>query len=159
MLRHFSYQDLPPKRGKIIPLGLVMAVVDATDISCPFSQCQADLIQISLFFCLRLFKYTKTKLHRRTVQFRLKDLKLHNTDRVIPHDAPSETILCARDVTLFLDMQKNSIWGESTTMEATDITHGVPASAAARRFLYLCSHQADPDITICSYFLTKGTFP
>ena len=78
---------------------------------------------------------------------------------VIPHDSPSNTFLCAWDVTLFLDIHNNSVRGESTTIEATNLTHGDPISSAARRFLHLRVHQADHDATICSSFLTKGMLP
>ena len=44
-------------------------------------------------------------------------------------------------------------------MEATDLAHGDPVSAADWRFLHLFSHQADSDTTICTYFLTKGALP
>ena len=39
MIRHFSYQDPPPKREKYTPLGLVMIAVEAAAPSYPFSQC------------------------------------------------------------------------------------------------------------------------
>ena len=140
-------------------MGLVMAGAEAADISCPFDQCSADLIHISPFFCLQSCKYTKTNLHRQTVQFRLMDLQFHDADSFILHDAPSKTFICAQAVTLFLYTQNNTVQGESTTMEATDLSHSDLVSAAAWRFLHLCSHQADPDTTIYSYFLNKGALP
>ena len=51
MLRHFSYQEPPPKREKATPLGLVMVSTEAADPACPFVQRSNDLIQIALFFC------------------------------------------------------------------------------------------------------------
>ena len=114
-----------------------MNMAEAADISCPFAQCQADLIQIALLFCLLSYNCMKTNSHRWTVQFRLKEFQFQNTYRVIPHGAPSNTFLYARAITLFLDTQKNSVRDESTTMEATDLAHGDPVSAAARRFLHL----------------------
>ena len=104
-------------------------------------------------------RQTKTNLHRWTVQFCLKYLQLHDADGVVPHDNPYKTFFHAWDVTLFLDMQKNCVWGESTTMVATDLAQGDPVSDAAWRFLHLCSHQANPDTTICYYFITKGGLP
>ena len=81
-------------------------------------------------------------------------MQFHDKEGVIPHDAPTKVFLQAQTVTLFLDTQKNSVWGESTTMETTDLNHGNPVSAAARRFLHLRSYQADPDTNIYSYFFT-----
>ena len=130
-------------------MGLVMAVAEAANMSCHFSQFQADLIQISLFFYLWPCKYTKTNLHIQTFQLRLKDLQFHNAYGFIPHNAPSKTFLCAWVITLFLDTQNNSVWGESTAMEATNLTHGGPISAADQHILHLCSHHAKPDTTIC----------
>ena len=153
---HFLYQDPPSKQETAIHLGLVMAIVEAADISCPFAQCQADLIQISLFFCLWLCEYTKINLHRRRVQFRIKDLQFNYAYRFIPHDSSSNTFLCDGDITLFLDIQKNSVRGESTTMEAINLAHGDTISAVDLRFLHLFSHHAKPDTTICFYFPTKG---
>ena len=77
----------------------------------------------------------------------------------IAHDAPSKTFLCARSVTLFLDTQNNSVRGKSTTLEATDLDHVDPVSAAAQRFLHLLSHHSYPDTIVYSYFLIKGTLP
>ena len=91
-------------------MGRVMAVAEASNIFCPFAQCSADFIQITLFFCLRLCEHTKTNSHRRTVQFCLKDLQFHDADGVIPLDAFSKIFLCSRAVTLLLDTQKNSVW-------------------------------------------------
>ena len=87
------------------------------------------------------------------------DLQFHDADRFILHDAPSKTFICAQAVTLFLYTQNNTVQGESTTMEATDLSHSDLVSAAAWRFLHLCSHQADPDTTIYFYFLTKNVLP
>ena len=159
MICHFSYQDLPPKKEKCIPLGLVMAAAEAAGISCPFTECSSDLMQTTLFFCLWSCEYTKTNSHRRTVQFRLKDFQFHDADGVTPQNDPSNIFLPDRSVNLFLDMHDNSVQGNSITMESTNIAHGDPVSAAAQRFLHLRSHQADPDTTICSYFLTNGAFP
>ena len=129
-------------------MGLVMAASEAADIFCPFSQCQNGNIQISLFFCMQLFNYTKTNFPRWAVQFSLKDLQFHNVDGVIPHNAPSKTFLCARSVILLLDPQKNIAWGKSTTMEDTDLAQGNRVSAKAWRFLHFCSDYANPDTTI-----------
>ena len=79
----------------------------------------------------------KTNSHRRTVQFRLKDLQFHNADRVIPNNTPSKTLFRAQGVSLFLDTQKDSVWGKSTTMEATNLAHGGTISAAPCYFLHL----------------------
>ena len=107
-----------------------MSAEEAANIACPFEKCQDDLTQIALLFCLRSCKYTKKKSHRQTVQFHLKYLQFHDTDRIIPHNAPSNKFLCARSVTLLLDTQKNNILGESTTMKATGLSHSGAVSAA-----------------------------
>ena len=151
---HFLYQDPPSKQETAIPLGLVMAIVEAADISCPFAQCQANLIQISLFFCLWLCEYTKINLHRRRVQFRIKDLQFNYAYRFIPHDSSSKTFLCAGAITLSLDIQKNSLRYESTTMEATNLGHGDPISAANICASSIFSHTM-PNLTPPSAF----TFP
>ena len=125
-----------------------MAVTEAANIYCPFTQFQADLIQIALFFYLCSCNYTKMKSHRQTVQFRHEYLEFHNLDRVVPHNAPFKTFLCAWAVTLFLDTENNSDRVESTTMEATELSHQDPVSAMDWRFLHLHSHHANPDTTI-----------
>ena len=96
-----------------------------------FSQCWSDLIIISLFFCLRSCEYTKTNSHRRTTQFRFRDIQFHDYDGVIPAQAPAKVFLAATAVTLYLDTQKNCVWGGSCTMEATRLPHGDPVTAAA----------------------------
>ena len=135
-----------------------MDAAEAVDISCPFAQCQAYLTQIALFFCLWSCEYTKAILRMRTVQSHLKDLQFHDADGVISHNDPPKTVLCAWAVNLFLDMHNNSVQDKSTTTEATNLNHSDPISAADWRFLHLCSHHAEPDTTMCSYFLTKCVF-
>ena len=74
----------------------------------------------------------KTNSHWRTVQSCFKDMQFHEKEGVIPYKYPTKVFLQARTVTIFLDTQKNNIMYESTTMEATDLDHGNPVSAAAR---------------------------
>ena len=90
-----------------------MSATEVADISCPFTQLQADLIHVPLFLLLSPFEYTKTKSHRRMVQFRIKDFQFHYADGVVPHNAPSKTFLRAWAITLFLYIQKDSIQGKS----------------------------------------------
>ena len=59
----------PPRRKKAILLDFVMVAVDQ-DKPDAFGQCMADLLVISLFFCIRYCDYTKTNPHHRTNQFR-----------------------------------------------------------------------------------------
>ena len=75
-------------------------------------------------------------------------MQFHEKEDVLSHDSPTKVFLRSQAVTLFLDIQKNSIWGKFTTMEAIDLGHGNPVSAAAQRFLHLLQHNADPDTTI-----------
>ena len=121
--------------------------------------CTADLIVIALYFCLRSCEYSKTPSHRRTTQFCYKDMQFHNADGVIPQDAPDHVFLAATAVTFFLDTQKNCVRGESSTMEASGLLHGCPVVAAARRFIHLRSHNADPDLPICSYHTSPKSAP
>jgi hypothetical protein len=120
----------------------------------------ADLITIALFFCLRSCEYTKTTHHRRTVQFRMQDMQFRDELGILPLSAPSSRFLRAHSITLFLDTQKNSVRGESVTMEANDLPHGNPVAAAARRFLHLRAHHASPTTPICTYYsASSGTSP
>ena len=75
-------------------------------------------------------------------------MQFHELEGVIPNDAPAKVFLQYRAVTLLLDTQKNSVWGEYTTVEATNLEHRNPVSAAAQRFLHLHQHKVDPDTTI-----------
>ena len=68
-----------------------------------FSQCWEDLIVLDLFFCLRLCDNTKTNSHRRTIQFRFRDMQFHDDDGVIPAKAPAKVFQAASAVTLYLD--------------------------------------------------------
>ena len=156
-LRHYSFQDPPPKREKAVPLGLVMDI--AKSALTLRERCIADLIILALFFCLRSCEYTKTASHKRTVQFRFQDIQFWDECGPIPLDAPASQILAALSVTLFLDTQKNSVRGESTTMERTGIPFGDPVVAAGHRFLHLRQHGASPDTPICSYFTPSNSTP
>ena len=130
MLRHWGYQDPPPQREKAIPLGFVVFAAAHADADA-FSQCRADLIIFALFFCLRSCEYTKTNSHRRTTQFRFRDIQFHDDNGVIPTQAPAKVFLAATAVTLYLDTQKNCVRGESCTMEDTGMPHGDPVTASA----------------------------
>ena len=154
-LRNYSFVDPPPAREKAIPLGLVMDI--AKSASTVKHLCISQLTILALFFCLRSCEYTKTSSHKRTVQFRFRDLQFHDDQGVIPFDAPDARFLAALAVTLFLDTQKNSVRGESSTMEATGLPHGDPVVAAAQRFLHLRHHQAPLDTPICTYYATSVT--
>ena len=104
MLRHWGYQDPPPppRREKAISLGFVLFAAAHADADA-FSQCWADLIILALFFCLRPCEYTKTNSHRRTTQFRFRDIQFHDDDGVIPTQASAKVLLEATAVTLYLD--------------------------------------------------------
>ena len=98
----------------------------------------------------------KTNSHRRTTQFRLRDMQFQDTRGTTPFDAPNSRLLQARVVTLFLDTQKNSVRGESIFMENTCLPSGCPITACARHFLHLCGHDADLNTPMCVYFERKG---
>ena len=56
-------------------------------------------------------------------------MQFQEKEGVIPHDALGKVFIQARAVTLFLDTQKNSVRGEFTTIEATDLKNRDPVSA------------------------------
>ena len=76
-----------------------------------FNQCMADLLAISLFFCLRYCEYTKTNSQRRTTQFFFQDMQFHDANGVIPPDAAADFFLAALVITLFLYTQNNCVHG------------------------------------------------
>ena len=149
MLRHYSYQEPPSRREKKIQQGLVMSIA-ASPLKSAKARCTVDIIIIVLFFCLRSCEYSKTNSYRRTTQYRMQEIQFHNQAGIIPKDDPDKIFLAADAVTLFLDTQKNSVRGESVTMEATRLQHGDPVVAAARRFIHLRNYNAPPDTPIYS---------
>ena len=50
----------------------------------------ADLIQITLFFCICFCKYINTQPHCCATQFCFRYLQFHNVDGVIPHNTPDQ---------------------------------------------------------------------
>ena len=50
----------------------------------------------------------------------MKEMKFHYKEGVILYNAPDKVFIWDQEVTPFLDTQKNSVRGESTTMEATN---------------------------------------
>ena len=90
--------------------------------------------------------------HKRTTQFRFCDLEFHDASGILPFDAPALRIRRSVAMTLYLDTQKNSIRGESITMEATGINVGCAVGVAAERFLHLRLHCVYLDTPICNYF-------
>ena len=107
-------------------------------------------------FCLRSCEYTKTNSHRRTTQFRLRHMQFQDTQGTIPFDAPDSHFLQALVVTLLLDTQKNSVRGDSISMENTCLSSGFPVMACTRRFLQLRGHDADLNTPMCVYFEHKA---
>ena len=150
-LRHYSFLDPPSRREKAVPLGLVVAAAQGSQKTAK-GRCLGDLIQLAIYFCLRSCEYSKTNSHKRTTQFRFRDIQFHDARGVIPFDAPAARIRRATAVTLYLDTQKNSVRGEAITMEASGIPFGCAVGAAAERFLHLRLHNADLDTPICTYF-------
>ena len=112
----------------------------------------ANLIQTRLYFCLRSCEYTKISSHRRIVQFHYKDMQFHDQQSSILHNAPDSEFFDTWADTLFVDIQKNSVQGEYSTMEATGVPDGDPVVAAAHMYLHLRSHDACPNTPICIYF-------
>ena len=127
-----------------------MEAAAAAETSFQIAHCTVNLTQIALLFCLRSCKYTKAQYHRRTVQFRFRDLQFHEENGIIPHNAPSKLFLHAQVVTLFLDTKNNCVREDYTTIKATDLEHGNTASSDACRFLQLQKNGADPDSPICT---------
>ena len=147
-----------PNMKNATSLSIVVQAAAAAD-STSFEGCQANLIQIALFFCLRSCEYTKTVSHQRTVQFRFKDLQFHDKHVIIPQDTPDYIFIFTKAVTLFLDTQKNFIQGESSTMETTGVLHGDPVLDVVCRYIHLWDNHTPPDTFICSYYLTPSSSP
>ena len=62
-------------------------------------------------------------------------MQFHNAVGVIPGDTTDKEFLDARATALFLNIQKDYVRCESTTMETTGLKHADAVSAAARRFM------------------------
>ena len=83
-------------------------------------------------------------------------MQFHDGQVIMPHDAPDLVFLAVWAVMLFLDTQKNSVRGKSSTMKATGDAFVHPVVASAHHYLHLHRHQAPPDTPICTYH-TKNT--
>ena len=138
------YQYPPTHRDKYTPLGFFMTASAAANPTCQLAQCTADLIQISLFFCIGSCKYTNMQPHKRTVQLCYHDLKFHDKNSIIPQNAPANLFLRTNVINLFLDNQEYCVLGESTTMEATNLDHNNPLSTTACRFPHLQETDTTP---------------
>ena len=145
----------PTCRQNPSPLGLVVDSSRGASYN-PKDHCLADLVKIVLYFCLRSCEYTKTNSHRRTTQFRLRDIQFQDSRGTIPFDAPASRFLTALVVTLSLDTQKHYFRGNSISMKNTRLLLGCPVVACARRFLHLCDNDDDLEIPKCVYFEHKG---
>ena len=64
-------------------------------------------------------------------------MQFQDTRGTIPFDAPDSRFIQSLVVTFFLDTQKNSVRGESISIENTYLPLGCPVMACARRFLHL----------------------
>ena len=97
----------------------------------------ANFLQIGLFFCLCSYYDINAASHHWTVHLYSKKVQLYNNNVIIYHDVSNHTFLSIWDVTLFIDTQKNSIHGESSTMKATGIIYVNPVTVVARCYLHL----------------------
>ena len=82
-------------------------------------------------------------------------MQLQDTQGTIHFDAPYSHFLQALVVTLFLVTQKNSVRGESISMENTCLPLGCPVMSCARRFLHLRGYDAYLNVPMCVYFEPK----
>ena len=165
MLLHYGLQYHPPphpptpsRREKSVPLGFWMVAVSQAKMDA-FNQFMADLLVISLLFCLRSFDYTNTNYYRCTTQFRFQDMQFYGANGVIPPNAATNVFLSASTITLFLGTQKNCVCRESSTMEDTGLLHGDPFPACARRYLHHRKNNAPPDTPTCTYYAYIGAAP
>ena len=154
-LCNYSFQEPPTYLQKPSPIGLLVSVARGASSS-PKDWCLADLVKIGLYFFLRSCKYTKTNSHHHTTQFRLHGIQFQDGRCTIHFDAPDSRLLNALVVNLFLDTQKNSVGGESISMDNTCLQLGCPVVACARRFLHLRNNDADLNTPMCVYFEHKG---
>ena len=124
----------------------------------PNVKATADLTIIAFYFLLRVGEYTKPTSHRptRTTQFRLKDATFwrHQADGTrarLPFDAPDETLLLAKAVTLTLDNQKNS--ERDSTLHHDEVPGPLnPVAAVARRFVTArTASTSNPNALLCQY--------
>ena len=158
MLHHFFFQDIPSRREKAVPLGFVMVAVAQARLDA-FNQYMADLLVITLLFCLRYCEYTKTNTHSLKAQFCFQDMQFHDTNGVILTDTAANVFLVASAINPFLNNQKNCVPGETTTMEATGLLHGEPVQFCARRYLHLHKNNDPPNTPICNYYILVGATP
>ena len=82
-----------------------------------------------LHFDLLSFEYTQMNLHKRTTHFRLRDMQFHDAWVILPFQSSAQKFRQITVVTFFLDTQKNSVWGESISMESTCLDFGCPVRA------------------------------
>ena len=102
------------------------------------------------------YTFPKGKRRKRTVQFRLKDITFLKHNKVLPLNAPLNTLLTASGVTLTIDRQKNGIRGATVHHQSTSSAFFCPVKAVARRVHYILCRCTDPTTPISLTNITQG---
>jgi hypothetical protein len=156
-----TYKNTDPATESQIalPVAIFVNIMANEGVSrLPNVQATADLTIIAFYFLLRVGEYTQPTNSRptRTTQFRLKDVTFwhHQTDGThvrLPFDAPADSILLAKAVTLTLDNQKNS--ERDSTLHHDEVQGPLnPVAAVARRFVAAReASNSNPHALLCQY--------
>jgi hypothetical protein len=156
LLEAYRREDPTPKHAVAIPI-TVLEHLRATTQEPTLAQAQADLCIIAFFYLLRVGEYTyhNPTQRRRTVQFRLQDVKLWEGTTLLDNSLPLDQLQArCTAATLTIDNQKNGKRG-TTIHHHINNTPICPVQALIRRVTNITHspfHQ--PDTIIGTYFDT-----
>jgi len=153
MLKTYKDSDPVPRPQVALPVAAIecAAAAHQRDDASPIARATAQLIIIAFFFLLRVGEYTKApeSTVKRTVPFRLCDVKFWNNQQLLQQTIGLEQLQQATSVTLHIENQKNGQKGDTIHHEACAGSF-CPVKALAARVSEIHAHNM-PMSTPLSY--------
>jgi hypothetical protein len=147
LLKSYKDDDPAPKPQLALPIPTIQTAASRWQPHhAPRDRALSDLTCMAFYFLLRVGEYTMPSLGTttRTVQFRVKDVRLWRQGRLLNNYADRAELMGADAVTLFLENQKNGHKGATIHHTAVDGWF-CPVKALVRRVADIASQGLGPD--------------
>ena len=119
---------------------------------CPHNEAKADLINVALYYLLRVGEYTKPRSGTtNTKPFAVQDITFRTMDgHLIPNSSPLQVLYMAHEATVRMPNQKNGVKGQCIHQECTG-TENSPVKSLARRVYNILANGGNETMGIYTY--------
>jgi hypothetical protein len=150
----YRRQDPVPQAKLAIPVSVPRwCVAQGINSDSPKAEAIGDLTNAAFYYLLRVGEYTYLGAthQRRTIQFRVCDVKFWRNGQVLSLGSPLSLLLSADAATLTLTNQKNGTKGAVIHNDAI-YDPSCPVQSLARRVAHILSHTHDLDTPLSAYY-------